>query len=118
MNLERKDIIKKKEEDCVHLYLDTAATHFHNPDAVLVFCRNSLPLFFCCYSELNNLERRCKVFCAEIIVIITYYWNPALFNFVSELVNNTKRLGYGGDTTEEFIGAELEALQFVPERIE
>ena len=78
------DTILKKEEDCVHLYLDTAATHFHSPDAVLVFCRNSLPLFFCCYSELNNLERRCKVFSAEIIVIITYYWNPALFNLVSE----------------------------------
>jgi hypothetical protein len=33
-------------------------------------------------------------------------------------VNNAKRIGYGGDTAEEFIGAELEALQFVPERIE
>ena len=58
------------------------------------------------------------MFSAGIIVIITYYWNPALFNFVSELVNNSKRFGYGGDTAEEFIGAELEALQFVPERIE
>lgn len=58
------------------------------------------------------------MFSAEIIVIITYYWNPALFNFVSELVNNAKLIGYDGDTAEEFIGAELEALQFVPERIE
>ena len=33
-------------------------------------------------------------------------------------MNNAKRIGYGGDTAEEFIGAELEALQFVPERIE